>query len=296
MASTDNPLKRLVSTFIEDFASWLLRAEVQAAHPLNVELLAETQVADQVFQVTRQDGYELILHIEFQGCRTQQPMSWRMLEYMTRLASTHRLDLYSVVLYVGQGAGVNDTGKHQVNGPSSEATLSWQYEVIRLWQLPAEDLLALDRPALLALVGQTRITQPEIILPAVVTRLRSEPDLDIRSRLIASLLALMPEEEMIQMVENLIEEDGLLLDTPYLRRIREEGRQEGRQEGLAMNRRHILQTLVFRFALSETDTQPLAQQLDALVDEAQLERLFTAAMQSPSIEAFHDVMQQELPN
>ena len=107
MASTDSPLKRLVSTFIEDFASWLLQAEVQSARPLNVELPAETQVADQVFQVTRQEGGELVLHIEFQGRRTRQLMSWRMLEYMTRLAFTHRLDLYSVVLYVGQGAGAN---------------------------------------------------------------------------------------------------------------------------------------------------------------------------------------------
>lgn len=132
MASTDSPLKRLVSTFIEDFATWLLRSEVQVAQPLNAELPAETQVADQVFHVTQQDGQDIILHLEFQGRRSHQPMRWRMLEYMTRLASTHRRDLYSVVLYVGQGAGLNDTGKHQVNGPAGIVTLSWQYEVIRL--------------------------------------------------------------------------------------------------------------------------------------------------------------------
>ena len=181
------------------------------------------------------------------------------------------------------------------------ATLSWQYEVIRLWQLPAENLIALDRPALWPLVGQTRIDQPEIILPAVVARIRSEPDLDMRSRLMTSLLALMSNEEMIQMVENLIEEDdGLLLDTPYLRRIREEGRQEGRQEerqeSLTMTRRHILQALAFRFTISEGDRQALAQQLETIVDAAQLEQLFTAAMQSASLDAFYEVMRQALPN
>jgi hypothetical protein len=31
MASTDSPLKRLVSTFITDFAAWLLKAQVREA-------------------------------------------------------------------------------------------------------------------------------------------------------------------------------------------------------------------------------------------------------------------------
>ncbi len=46
MASIDSPLKRLVSTFIVDFAAWVLRANVRQAQPLNVELLAETVTAD----------------------------------------------------------------------------------------------------------------------------------------------------------------------------------------------------------------------------------------------------------
>ena len=37
-------------------------------------------------------------------------MKWRIPEYMARLASTHRLDVWSAVLYVGRGAGLDDTG------------------------------------------------------------------------------------------------------------------------------------------------------------------------------------------
>ena len=105
MADTDSPLKQLVSAFITDFAAWLLQAEVRAAHPLNVELPAETLAADQVFQVTLADGRTLVLHIEFQGRTSHAPMEWRMLEYIVRLAHTYRLDLWSVVIYVGRGAG-----------------------------------------------------------------------------------------------------------------------------------------------------------------------------------------------
>ena len=138
MAATDHPLKRLVSTFITEFAAWLLSTPVRAARPLNVELPADILITDQVFQVTLDDGRELVLHIEFQGRRSQPPMPWRMLEYMQRLATFYRSPLWSVVFYVGAGAGVDDTGHYTVSGPADITPLAWQYQVIRLWQMSAE--------------------------------------------------------------------------------------------------------------------------------------------------------------
>jgi len=82
MADIDSPLKQLCSAFITDFAAWLLQAEVREAHPLNIELPAETMAADQVFHVTLADARTLVLHIEFQGRTSHQPMEWRMLEYL----------------------------------------------------------------------------------------------------------------------------------------------------------------------------------------------------------------------
>ena len=195
----------------------------------NAELPATTLAADQVFHVTLTTGQALLLHLEFQGLGSRPPMSWRMLEYMARLAYTHRLGMRSVVFYVGRGAGADDTGHHQLTDLDGTVTLLWRYQVIRLWQIPAEELLALETPALLALVGQTRIDQPTVVLPSVVARLRRVPDAERRGRLLTAMLALLPEEEMIAMVERLLEDDALLLDTPYLRRIREEGREAGRE-------------------------------------------------------------------
>ena len=231
MATTDSPLKHLVNAFIEDFAAWLLQIAVREVRPLNVELPATTLAADQVFHVTLATGQPLLLHLEFQGLGSRPPLSWRMLEYMARLAYTHRLGMRSVVFYVGRGAGSDDTGHHQITDLDGSATLLWRYQVMRLWQMPAEELLALETPALLALVGQTRIDQPAVVLPAVVARLRRVPDAERRGRLLTAMLALLPEEEMIAMVERLLEHDALLLDTPYLRRIREEGGKKGGKKG-----------------------------------------------------------------
>jgi hypothetical protein len=284
MASTDSPLKRLVSTFITDFAAWLLKAQVREARPLNVELPGETMAVDQVFRVVLVDGRQVVLHIEFQGRRSHPPMPWRMLEYISRLAGTHRLELLSVVFYVGHGAGADDTGRHQVQSPTGSVTLSWQYEVIRLWQMPAEDLLALDSPALLALVGQTQVAQPEVVFPAVVARLRQEPDRERQRQLLTALLALITEEEWIHMVERALElEDELMAESPFLRRIQESARTAG---SLTAWQRAILETLAVRFTFPEAVRDSVEQRLATITDEAQLATLHTVAVQSAQLADF----------
>ena len=244
-------------------------------------------------------------------------MPWRMLEYMHRLAGTYRLPMWSVVFYVGEGAGVGDTGRHVIRGPAELAPLMWQYQVVHLWQMPAEDLLTLDRPALLALVGQTRLNSPAVVLPAVVARLRQVPDPEARGRLLTALLALLPQEDIVTMVEKLLEDDTLLLDTPYLRRIREAGREEGREAGreqgreegreagreegreagreeglLVARRRSIVDALTLRFAPSSAALEQVAQYMETLTDEAAIERLFAAAIRSASLAEFQAAMTQ----
>ena len=288
MASTDSPLKRLVSTFITDFAAWLLKAQVREARPLNIELPGETLAVDQVFRVVLADGRQVIVHIEFQGRRSYPPMPWRMLEYISRLAQTYRLELLSVVFYIGRGAGANDTGHHQVQSPTGSVTPLWQYEVICLWQTPAEDLLTLDSPALLALVGQTQVAQPEVVFPAVVARLRQEPDRERQRQLLTALLALITQEEWIHMVERALElEDELMAESPFLRRIRDEGREEGRTAGsLTAWQRAILETLAVRFTFPEAVRESVEQRLATITDEAQLATLHTVAVQSTQFADF----------
>lgn len=185
MPETDNPLKVLVRDFASDFAAWLLNVEpgiVQSVRALNIELPAGAVRSDTVFYVTLTDGRDVLLHIEFQGERSERPMPWRMVDYLGKIAE-RELDyryrrladvpLCAAVLYVGDGAGVHDTGEYQIACPTDGLTLAWRYRVIRLWQMRAEELLALGRPALLTLLGQTRIADPGAGCPA--GRGRAEP-------------------------------------------------------------------------------------------------------------------------
>ena len=283
MTITDSPLKQLVDAFSADFAAWLLETDVREIYPFPVELPGQDVFADQTFHVTLMNGREVMLHIEFQGRRTHRPMKWRMLDYAGRLAEAYSLDVCSVVFYVGRGAGVSDDGRYQVGCPGAESTIAWRYRVIRLWQMKAEELLRLGRPALLALVGQTEIDRPDEILPQIVERLRTVPDSERQGRLLTALVALMDDEEVLAMVEKLIEKDGLLMDTPFLRRIRGEGRIEG---SLTAYQRNILNALVLRFDPPASVYQQMEKRLSAIADESQLEGLFTAAIQSETMADF----------
>jgi hypothetical protein len=128
-----------------------------------------------------------------------------------------------------------------------------------------------------------------VVLPAVVARLRQIPDPEVRARLLTALLALIPQEEMVTMAERLLEDDTLF-DSPFLRRIREEGREEG---SLAARRRSIVEALTLRFAPPAAIVQQVAQYVETLTEEAALERLFTAAVRSASLAEFQTAMSRE---
>ena len=108
------------------------------------------------------------------------------------------------------------------------------------------------------------------------------------------------------MVERLIDREELLMDTPFLRRIRNEaraeawteaqaeGRAEGRAEGtLAARWRSILDVLVVRFDPRASVYQQIERQLNLITDEAHLAQLLAAAARAESLADFQAAMGQE---
>jgi predicted transposase YdaD len=298
MTHTDMPLKLLVSEFALEFAAWLLNVgdtDVRHIRPLNVELPSGVVRADQVFRVALEGGQDTLLHIEFQGRGSERPMPLRMLDYLSRLAQREWGNLCSVVFYVGDGAGAGDEGIHQVQCPGGDVTLSWRYRVIRLWQMRAGELLALDRPALLTLIGQTRIEEQKCALPQVVETIQRTPDEGERVRLLAALMSLMRDEEVLKMAEQLMQaaDQELMLDTPFLRRIREEGRTEGQAEGLVKGLvESILDVMNTRLKLSTSTYRRLESRISTITDVDRLRDLLQAAAQVADVAEFEQVLEK----
>lgn len=288
MAETDDPLKRLLHTSIKDFAAWLLNAEVIDAQTVNIELPGGEPVrADHLFRVLLANSRTALLHIEFQGRSSRKPMKWRMLDYITRTTEAERdVELYSVVFYVGQGVGARDTGEHEVKAPDGSITLYWKYRVVHLWKLTAEELLALARPGLLPLLGQTQIQNADELLPTVVEQLKAVEDREVQGRLLTTLVALVDDERMLAMLEKLIDDEEFIIDTPYLRRARAE-RAAARVEGARSARQQdILNIIALRLNPPIFTYRDFEKVISAITDDAVLEHLFVAAVQAENLEDF----------
>ena len=106
----------------------------------------------------------------------------------------------------------------------------------------------------------------------------------------------------------LIEREELLMDTPFLRRLRqealekglEEGRDEGMRVGLAqgallMRRQDILDALILRFDPAASIYRELEKMLADIDDEAELERLFAAAIRTANLADFQAALQPAAP-
>ncbi len=304
MSETDNPLKLLITEYRDVFAAWLLHRAVRHVRPLNVEFPAQGARSDLLFEVTDQAGDLIYLHIELQGPRSPEPMPLRMLDYLARIirreigipTGTQAARLHSVVIYVGEGAGRDDSGQYEVLGLGGVSSIRWQYEPLRLWEMEAEALLALDNPALWALIGQTRMPQPEQVLPQAIAGIRQIDETQHEKRLLAALVSLLPNEEVIKMVEKFLEQDDeLLLDTPYLRKMRrigwEQGLQEGRVEGAAEGRavalrEAILDGIVYRFNPLASEYRDLQAILEQITSSATLRLLHNALFSASDFAAF----------
>jgi hypothetical protein len=130
-----------------------------------------------------------------------------------------------------------------------------------------------------------------------VATIRQRPDEGERIRLLAALTSLMRDEEVLKMVEKLVEaiERDLMLDTPFLRRIREEGwtegLDEGRTEGLAAMRQSVLDVLAERFDPPATRYRRTEAQLETTTDLEQLRALLQVAIRATDVADFEQALE-----
>ena len=275
MTQTDTTLKQYFANFGKELAEWLLNTTIKTARALSGELppTDNTVYADYVLELTLLDNSQIIFHIEFQGRRSKRPLPWRMLEYDSRLAEQKQLPVCSAIIYLGHGAGSNDKGKHRKICPiSGKVNLQWQYKVLHLWRWKPEQLLALNRPVLLPLIGQTKISHPERIFSQVLSIIRTQPDPVYQERLLNAFLSLLNEEDWLTMIEQLIKDDSIL-NTPFMRR-----QQAWLQQGeIEATRKQLLRLTEKRFGtLPMWAVEKVTQTTDKQVLEAWVLRVLDA--------------------
>ncbi|MEZ4629373.1 MAG: hypothetical protein R2880_01385 [Deinococcales bacterium] len=95
------------------------------------------------------------------------------------------------------------------------------------------------------------------------------------------------------MVEQALERDDffLTLDTPFIRKIKQQANEEGHEKGRdETSRANILSILNLRFKLTEVQKEILSQSLEALSDDEKLASLVLKAVTAETLEAFSEAL------
>ncbi|RRR65431.1 MAG: DUF4351 domain-containing protein, partial [Candidatus Viridilinea halotolerans] len=100
--------------------------------------------------------------------------------------------------------------------------------VIRLWELDGETLLALNRPALAALIGQTRLRDPKPALRRAVQQIVTGTSGELQTLLLIEFLTLCTDKEVAAMAEQIVQYDSYgMEESPFIQKWLAKGREEG---------------------------------------------------------------------
>ncbi|HJT79411.1 MAG TPA: hypothetical protein VJ739_19600 [Gemmataceae bacterium] len=136
----DATLKDLARAYAADFLATFDRPPAGPLALLNVDLSTVTTAADLVVGVG--DPLAEVVHVDFQSSAA----AWKhadVLVYNALLYATYHVPVHSIVILLRpQAAHANLSGVVSYAARSGRGSMAFTYEVVRLWQRPAEELLA----------------------------------------------------------------------------------------------------------------------------------------------------------
>jgi len=136
----DATVKDLAAQAPQDFITVFDQPPVQPVRVLNVDLSTVTTAADIVFGVG--DPLLEIVHLDAQSSAAADK-HLDTLAYNSLLHRTYRVPVHSIVLLLRpQAQHANLTGSVQYAARPSRGRMDFGFEVIRLWEVPVEKLLA----------------------------------------------------------------------------------------------------------------------------------------------------------
>lgn len=254
----DNVCKFLAENYSRDFAQWLLGEPISFTQLSPSELSLEPIRADALILL---ESDQMILHLEFQT-DPDPKMSFRMLDYRTRVYRRFpKKTMRQVVIYlketssplVRENAFILPNTRHE-------------YEVLRLWEIPAEKMLGLSGLLPLANLGKTP-NRPEILrqVAAKIDNIEGRTEKSNLAAATAILAGLVLSKEIIG---SLLREE-IMRESVIYQDIRESGKAQGREEG----RREEAVSLILR--LLNRRLGEISSTLSQQIQELSLEQLET---------------------
>ncbi|HVB24192.1 MAG TPA: hypothetical protein VNG51_19800 [Ktedonobacteraceae bacterium] len=230
----DTSTKRLVNTRPEDFIRWLIpgaqftgTVEAKSLNLNNREI-----EADNLHQMTV-NGIACMIHIEFQSYADEH-MAERMWEYNAMATWTYHRPTDSFVIYLKRCKVSEPFFGWKF--PPAKTVHTFHFNVIKLWEVPFEDIQQAGLLGLLPLIMLARGGKNRKVVEKAITTIETVEDGDARDLLsltyIFASLAFVKATDRQWLKRRFGMFEDALKDSWAYQEIWQEGKQEGKQEGL----------------------------------------------------------------
>ncbi|MEL7037879.1 MAG: Rpn family recombination-promoting nuclease/putative transposase [Cyanobacteria bacterium J06592_8] len=235
----DNVCKFLAETYSSDFSQWLLGESIPLTQLSPSELQVEPIRADALILL---ESENTVLHLEFQT-QADPSIPFRMADYRLRVYRRYpQKQMRQVVIYLKpSNSELVEQTVFAIPGTRHE------FEVIRLWEQPVEELLQFPGLLPLAVLGETenRVQTLREINQQIeaIENQRQRSNVSAATSILAGLRL---EKELIQQIlrEEIMKESVIYQE--IVAQATAKGRAEGLQQGLQQGRLEGEATLILR--------------------------------------------------
>jgi predicted transposase YdaD len=244
---------------------------------LSTEFQGREAEADGLLLVELADGQQIMVHIEFQS-KYDKYMPDRLLDYCLRARRKHgSLPIITCVIYLRSDRPVEEP-PWRWSVTEQYHNLTFDYVCIKLWEIPREDVLALQQPVLLPLALLAKGEVNRIIVKKMFEELRTNKlnDLMLPGQIIAGWL--LKESDLEWLKKEYAKMASIFEDSPVIGWIKEDAREKGYEKGREKGREEV------REEVHQQTLQKFRQLVLALLAERFPELVHLAKKQVSSVE------------
>jgi len=233
----DTRMKWLSTVAPDDMIALVLGKNIATFAGLaNTELKSETIMSDMLYYIT-QGKHKGLLHIEFQK-QHDSNMAERLYEYNNRATLMYEQPVWSCVIYLVKESTPEapDTRRFPI---TDRFVRCFDFDVVKMLEIPTETLLSLDCLGLLPLLPLTREGKRREVIETAIGLLMPKGEQPYRNLLsltygFASLVFEQNDQEWLQRRFGMLYD--ILRESPAFQEMAREGRAEGLAEGRAEGR------------------------------------------------------------
>ena len=285
----DVAIKKVVKNFPQDYVRLVFKSEATKIELLNIELPAAKHYTDVLVKVTVA-GETFIFHLEFFSSY-EKDVPARMYGYSARIATIYpELGIYGVALYLNEEDRDKPFPDFYEKWILGERRSYHKFDVIKVWELAADDVLRQQIIGLLPVIALMKHKQDETekdIRAAIDLVQQKVEDAGLRAEMFAALYLFSGLKQLRAFVAKLLKEANmleLLKKSESYQEILSEGEVKGESKGLI---RSILALLRMRFGDLPED---FSMRLQGLMP-SQLDGLVVNATSIENLSAFEALIQ-----